>query len=276
MIMSRSPLSLQQLTPVSKLMSLENRVALITGAAGGIGKATANALAQLHADIAIADVSGKAAELARIADEIHRTHGIKCLPYCVDISDEHSVERLFDAVESDLGTVSVLHNNAGIGIWPDHAALPTESWEKMVAINLTGSFFMARCCADRLLKAGQTGSVVTTASMSSHIVNAGPGYSATKAGVRHMSAALAIEFAKVGIRFNTVSYGYILSGMHSSSDAESLERLYQSFESHTPMGRMGNLDDVVGAVVFLATDLSAFMTGSDVLVDGGFSIGRLF
>lgn len=259
------------------MLTLQGRVAMVTGAAGGIGKATANALAQLKAKVALVDIPAKEKELKEIARTIGEKWGVECRPYFVDISEESSVEKLFDAVSAELGPVTVLHNNAGIGIWPDNAALPTGSWKKMLDVNLTGSFFMARCCANRMKAEGLTGSVITTASMSSHIINAGPGYSATKAGVRHMSAAFAIEFAKDNIRFNTVSYGYILSGMHTSADGDAaLEGLYQSFEAHTPMGRMGSLDDVVGAVVFLATDLSGFMTGSDVLVDGGFSIGRLF
>lgn len=275
--MRRIPLSIQEMRSVQDMLTLQGRVSMVTGAAGGIGKATANALAQLNAKVALVDIPAKERELREIAQTIEDAQGVECRPYCVDISDEPSVALLFDAVSSQLGPVTILHNNAGIGIWPDNASLPTESWQKMLDVNLTGSFFVARCCANRMKAAGLAGSVITTASMSSHIINAGPGYSATKAGVKHMSAAFAIEFAKDEIRFNTVSYGYILSGMHTSEDGKSaLESLYQSFEKHTPMGRMGSLDDVVGAVVFLATDLSAFMTGADILVDGGFSIGRLF
>lgn len=274
--MSRKPQKIEEMRSVLNMLSLEGKVAMVTGAAGGIGKATASALAQLRAKVALVDILAKKNELLAVAESIRRTTETEVGVFFVDISDEAAVERLFDEVESAMGTVTVLHNNAGIGIWPDNHALPTRSWQKMVDVNLSGSFYMARTCAKRMKAAGLKGSVITTASMSSHIINAGPGYSATKAGVRHMSASLGIEFAKDNIRFNTVSYGYILSGMHSSDSEEALEAMLKGFEDHTPMGRMGQLEDVVGAVVFLATDLSAFMTGSDILVDGGFSIGRLF
>ncbi|GHU67086.1 3-oxoacyl-ACP reductase [Clostridia bacterium] len=249
---------------------------MVTGAAGGIGRATSNALAQLGAEVALVDIPAKETELAALAEKIHDKWGVSCCYFTGDISSESSVENIFNQAYEKLGPVTILHNNAGIGIWPDDSSLPTESWQKMVDVNLTGSFFMARCCAVRMKEAGLKGSIITTASMSSHIINAGPGYSATKAGVRHMSASFGIEFAKDNIRFNTVSYGYILSGMHKvAGGEEELEELYQIFERNTPMGRMGSLEDVVGAVVYLASDLSAFQTASDILVDGGFSIGRL-
>lgn len=272
----RVPQNYENMRTIQEMISLKGRTALVTGAAGGIGSATSYALAQLGANIALVDISAQKKRLQENAEEIRRRCNVECRCYLVDISDEESVIRLFDQVWDELGPVTIMHNNAGIGIWPDDSSLPTESWKKMVDVNLSGSFYMARTCALKLARAGMKGSIVTTASMSGHIINAGPGYSATKAGVKHMSASLGIEFAKQGIRFNTVSYGYILSGMHKSSSEEALENLLSSFDEHTPMGRMGMLDEVVGAVIFCATELSSFMTGSDVLVDGGFSIGRLF
>lgn len=274
--MARNPQNYDSMRTVSQMMSLEGRVALVSGAAGGIGSATSYALAQLGATVALVDIPVKKAQLDALAADLTARCNTVCRGYTVDISDEQSVKDLFETVTKDLGIVTVMHNNAGIGIWPDDSNLPTASWQKMLDVNLSGSFYMARTCALKMREAGQKGSIVTTASMSGHIINAGPGYSATKAGVKHMSASLAIEFAETGIRFNTVSYGYILSGMHKCPTEEALDALLHGFEVNTPMKRMGELDEVVGAVVFAATELSSFMTGSDILVDGGFSIGRLF
>ena len=169
-----------------------------------------------------------------------------------------------------------MHNNAGIGVWPDNADISPEAWEMICKINLSGSFYVARACGRIMSAQGKRGSVVTTASVSATIVNTGPGYAATKAGVKQMSAALAMEYAESGIRFNTVSYGYIVSGMHKAAgDDAAVEALYADMIRKTPMGRIGNLDEVVGAVIYLGSELASFQTGTDILVDGGISIGRL-
>lgn len=273
--MKRQPQKLDEMKSIAQMISFDGKVALVTGAAGGIGRASSSAFAEMGAKVILVDVPSKKAELAELAETLHSKWGAECRYITGDISDENSVENIFTQSYEMLGPVTILHNNAGIIAVDDGPDMPAGSWDKIVSVNLTGTFLVARCCARRLKEAGLHGSIVTTASVSASIINTGPGYAATKAGARHMSAALAIEYAKDGIRFNTVSYGYILSGLHESLGSdESIEALYRDMEEKSPIGRIGRLDEVIGPVIYLASDLSSFQTGSDILVDGGFAISR--
>lgn len=152
--------------------------------------------------------------------------------------------------------------------------MPYEMWSKEVGINLTGSFLVARGCAQIMKAHGHGGSIITTASMSGVIVNSGVAYASTKAGVKHMSNALAIEYAKDNIRFNSVCYGYILSGLHEKFGFDDVNPVYDGMAQATPLGRIAPLEEAVGVVLYLATDLSSFQTSSNVVVDGGVCMDR--
>ena len=123
-------------------------------------------------------------------------------------------------------------------------------------------------------KHGHGGSIVTTASMSGVIVNSGVTYASTKAAVKHMSNALGIEYARDQIRFNSVCYGYILSGLHEKFGFEQTDPIYDAMGEATPMGRIAPLEEAVGVVLYLATDLSSFETASSIVVDGGVCMDR--
>lgn len=270
------PQTISEMRTVEQMFNMEGKVFLVTGAAGGIGRATAAAFAQMKARVVLMDIPAQEKQLEALRVELTQRYGCECIWVSGDISDPASVDDFLGEILARFGTIDIVHNNAGIGVWPDHADLSPEAWERICKINLSGSFYVARACGKIMKSQGKRGSIVTTASVSASIVNTGPGYAATKAGVKHMSAALAIEYAESGIRFNTVSYGYIVSGMHKAAgDDSAVEALYADMIRKTPMGRIGNLDEVVGAVLYLGSDLSSFQTGTDVLVDGGISIGRL-
>lgn len=258
------------------MLSMVDKVCLVTGAAGGIGRATAKAFAELGAKLVLMDIPNKRKDLLRYADALKDHYGTASVSVGGDICNEDSVNLFIQEALEAFGQLDIVHNNAGIGVTPDQADMSLDSWRKVVDINLTGSFLVARACAEAMKASGRGGSIVTTASVSATIVNTGPGYAATKAGAKHMTAALAIEYARDRIRLNSVSYGYILSGMHAFlGDEATVQSIYEDMIRKTPMGRMGQLDEVVGAVVYLSSDLSSYQTGTDVLVDGGISICRL-
>ena len=269
----RKPQSIKELDSVYDMLSLKGKTALITGAAGGIGRSTAAAMAEIGANVMLMDMPQTEERLKQNVEQIRERYGAKADYVCGDVTDAASIQSFVDKTAEVFGTIDILHNNAGIGGSGDNAEIELDVWNKVVAVNLTGPLLVAQAVV-RVMKAhGHGGSVVTTASMSGVIVNTGPGYASTKAGVRHLTDALAMQYAKEGIRFNSVCYGFILSGMHEnmgSSDANHIEGMYKRFEESTPMGHMGTLSDAVGCVVYLASDLARFTTGTSIICDGGY------
>lgn len=266
--------SIKELGSFKSMFSLEGKVALVTGAGGGIGRSTAAGMAELGAKVVLMDIPAAEDKLAENVKDIQERYGVEAMYVTGDISDPVSVDSFLQQAVDRFGTIHIVHNNAGVGLQPDCPQMPYEMWSKEVSINLTGAFLVARSCAELMKKHGHGGSIITTASMSGLIVNAGVCYSATKAGVNHMSNALAIDYAKDGIRFNSVCYGYILSGLHEKFGIDALEKTYDGMAHATPLDRIGQLDDAVGCVLYLASDLSAFQTASTVVVDGGVCMDR--
>jgi NAD(P)-dependent dehydrogenase (short-subunit alcohol dehydrogenase family) len=266
------PLAIKELRSVREMLSMKGKVALVTGAGGGIGRSTAAAFAELGAKVALMDIPAKEAELKKNVAAIRKRFGAECMYVLGDVSDPKSVEDFIQKVVDTYGTIHIVHNNAGVG-GRDGANMPIEDWNRSVGINMTGSFMVARTCARFMKEHGHGGSIVTTSSMSGVIINTGPAYAATKAAARHMTAALAIEYARDNIRCNSVCYGYICSGMHESFGGD-VNPMYDHFAKATPMGRMGDLSEAVGAVVYLASDLGSFHTGASEIIDGGVCIGR--
>ena len=270
------PMRIEEMRSVRSLFDMTGKVALVTGAAGGIGRSTAAGFAQNGASVVLMDIPRAEDALKALCEDYRERFGAECSYVTGDISSQDSVDEFVGTTLERYGSLDMVHNNAGIAAWPDNADIACGPWKQMVDINFSGSFYVARTCGRVMKEHGIRGSIVTTASISASVVNAGPGYSATKAGVKHMSAALAIEYAPYGIRFNTVSYGYICSGLHKAAGSEeAMAELYEAFRRKTPMGRMGTLEEVIGPVLYLASDLSSFQTGSDIVVDGGMGMDRL-
>jgi NAD(P)-dependent dehydrogenase (short-subunit alcohol dehydrogenase family) len=263
------------------MLSLKGKVALVTGAAGGIGRSTAAAFAELGAKVALMDIPSKEDLLKQNVADIKELYGGEAMYVLGDVSIPESCEEFIQKVVDTYGTIHIVHNNAGIGGSPDEANMPVDAWNRVVGINMTGSFIVARTCARIMKEHGHGGAVITTSSMSGVIINTGPGYAATKAAAHHMTAALAIEYAKDGIRCNSVCYGYICSGLHegfktrdgSARSEDMVQNSYKLMADKTPMGRMGDLSEAVGAVVYLASGLGSFHTGTCMIIDGGVCIG---
>ena len=269
----RKSQTIKELRSVYDMLSLKGKVALITGGTGGIGRSTAAAMAELGAKVMLTDIAPAEEALKQCVADIRERYGAEAEYVVGDVSDPASIQNFVDKTVEVFGTIDIVHNNAGIGGGADNWDVPLETWNKVVAVNLTGPLLVAQAAARVMIAHNHGGSIVTTSSMSGLVINAGTSYSATKAGVRHMTNKLAIDLAPYGIRCNSVCYGFIISGMHENFglDDEGVKAIYEKFDATTPMGHSGELSDAVGCVVYLASDLSAFATGSTVVVDGGYT-----
>jgi 3-oxoacyl-[acyl-carrier protein] reductase len=237
-------------------------VSLVTGGARGIGKSIADALAAAGSDIVIIDVLEadlKAAE-ADLAAKGVRALGIKA-----DVTSFEGIEKAVDEIVEKFGKIDVLVNNAGITRDNLLIGMTEEEWDKVIAVNLKGTFNMTRVVARQMLRK-RTGSIVNIASISGHIGTPGQAnYAASKAGVMALTKTTARECAKRGIRANAVAPGFIETAMTSTLP----EEVKAKYKEQTPLNRYGQPADVAGAVLFFASDISSFITGQTINVDGG-------
>lgn len=250
-------------------MRLDGKKGFVTGAARGIGKCTATAFAEAGADVAIVDVDLDVAK--QTAEEIAKATGRKVIALKCDCTDEKQVNDMVAQVVSQLGGLDFCHNNAGICINASAEEMSYEQWSKVININLTGVFLTDVAAGKYMLEHGG-GSIINTASMSGHIVNVPQpqcAYNASKAGVIQLTKSLAIEWAKRGVRVNSISPGYIGTELVNSSDF--LVPLIEKWNAMAPMGRLGRPEELQSICVYLAGDTSSFTTGSDFIIDGAFT-----
>lgn len=250
-------------------MRLDGKKGFVTGAARGIGKCTATAFAEAGADVAIVDVDLDVAK--QTAEEISKATGRKVIALKCDCTDEKQVNDMVAQVVSQLGGLDFCHNNAGICINAPAEEMSYEQWYKVININLTGIFLTDIAAGKYMLEHGG-GSIINTASMSGHIVNVPQpqcAYNASKAGVIQLTKSLAIEWAKRGVRVNSISPGYIGTELVNSSDF--LVPLIEKWNAMAPMGRLGRPEELQSICVYLAGDTSSFTTGSDFVIDGAFT-----
>jgi NAD(P)-dependent dehydrogenase (short-subunit alcohol dehydrogenase family) len=243
---------------------LKGRVAVVTGGGQAIGLACVEALAEAGAKVVIADYNEKIAEDGRDA---MKAKGYACDVAVVDVTDAKGIEALADK----LGKVDILVNNAGIA----RSEIPAEKmederWLNVLDVNLNGTFWCCRSFGKRMLSAGK-GAIVNVGSMSGFIVNRPQEqshYNASKAAVHHLTKSLAAEWGARGVRVNAVAPTYINTPLNAF--VKSKPEMYNAWIGGTPMARMGEVDEVASAVLFLASDAASLMTGSIVLVDGGY------
>lgn len=250
------------------LFSLEGKKGFITGGAQGIGKTIATAFAELGADVALVDMNIEKCKVT--ADEIARSTGRKVLAYECNVADPESVNQMIAAYEKDFETIDFAVNNAGIFTGDPALEITPEAFKSVIDVNLNGVFFTAQAAAKLMIKHGNGGSIVSTASMSAHIINQPQtiaNYCASKAGVVHLTKALAVEWAKYKIRVNCVSPGYIQTELIAT-----LKDLLPIWSGLMPEGsRLGYPEDLIGAFVYLVSDASQFATGTDLIIDGGYT-----
>ncbi|BDD57220.1 hypothetical protein MPDQ_003520 [Monascus purpureus] len=245
--------------------SLKGRTALVTGGARGCGLAFAEGLAEAGADVAIFDVIPPTEGFF----EIEKKYGVKTGHYLVDVSSPKSLAEGFAAFQKDFSNkLDVCVPCAGINRHISFLDTPYEEQEKLLAVNVTGAYFTAQHAAKQMIANGtKHGSIVLVASMASHICvkdQLSTAYCATKGAVRAMCPAIAKELVQYGIRVNSVSPGYVRTEMTAA-----FPHLLESWKNDIMLGRVAEPDDIRGACVFLASDASAYITGQDILVDGG-------
>ena len=246
--------------------NLDGAVAFITGAGRGIGQHLAKGFAAAGADVACFDLDEQAATVT--AEEV-RELGRRSVGMGGDVTDHVSVTEALARTDAELGPVTVALNNAGVAHLAPAEEMDPADWRHVIDVNLTGVFLCSQAEARIMLQHGG-GSIINLASMSASIVNRDltqVHYNASKAGVVHLSRSLAVEWARRGVRVNCISPGYTLTPM-TARDEVSHSRV--EWEKHTPMGRMASMDDLVGPAVFLASQASAYCTGADLIVDGGY------
>jgi NAD(P)-dependent dehydrogenase (short-subunit alcohol dehydrogenase family) len=248
-----------------KLFSLDGKVAVVTGASRGIGRAIALGLADAGADVAVA--ARTESDLETLVEEIG-SRGRKALAMPTDVLDRSAIESLFDRTIDELGGLDILVNNAGgTRFMAPIATLRPEGWDKVIDLNLNAVFHATQLAAQRMTDRGG-GSIIQISSVAG--VQGAEGlsfYSAAKAGVRLMTQAVARELASSGVRLNSIAPGWIATDLNANLWSD--EGTRKSMEDMIPMGRFGQAEEIVGPAVFLASDASSFVTGATLLVDGG-------
>lgn len=242
---------------------LDEEVALVTGAGRGIGRAVAHALHEAGAAVWVADLDEESGRAA--AEEVGGTF------VALDVTDSAAVDAAVARVVAEAGALDVMVNNAGTVRNTPSTETTDDEWRAVMALNLDAVFYGCRAAARHMLPRGK-GVIVNTGSMSGHIANRPQpqaAYNASKAAVIHLTRSLAAEWAPSGVRVNSVSPGYV--GTEMTKAGMGNEEWRRAWLDATPMGRVGEPEEVGAVVVFLASPASSFLTGSDVVADGGYT-----
>lgn len=265
-----------------RLFDLAGKTAVVTGACGILGRRFAAGLAELGAGLALVDLDAGAA--AALAADVARRHAVEAIGIACDVADPEAVRRMAETVEERLGGAQILMNNAATKSGDlDAFFAPVErfdlaTWREVMAVNLDGMFLVAQALGSRMAERG-AGSIIQTASIygllapdqriyegseyNGRAINTPAVYTASKAGVIGLTRHLATYWAGRGVRVNTLTPGGVSSGQNSEFS--------RRYAARIPLGRMAEADDMVGAALFLASDASRYVTGQNIVVDGGLS-----
>jgi NAD(P)-dependent dehydrogenase (short-subunit alcohol dehydrogenase family) len=245
---------------------LTGKVALVVGAGGGIGGAGAEALAREGASVFCSDLDGAAvdATAARI-----RAAGARAVASALDVRDRAAVDSAVAAVVREFSRLDIVLESAGISHRLNFLDVDAETWDRIIAVNLTGLFQVGQAAARQMVKQGSGGSIINVTSQLAEVARPErSAYVASKGGARSLTQAMAVDLAVHGIRVNAIAPGPTLTGLTRASYADPEAR--RATEAVIPLGRLGQPDDLAGAMLFLASDESRWVTGSTVTVDGGY------
>jgi NAD(P)-dependent dehydrogenase (short-subunit alcohol dehydrogenase family) len=250
-------------------ISFENKVALVTGAASGLGLATANAFAEAGASVVLADWNEKEVQSAatRLGDKGHRTLAIRC-----DVSDDAQVEAMVKQAVAAFGQLDAAYNNAGVqNVLAETADSPRDDYDRIMAINLRGVWSCMKFELQQMRRQG-SGAIVNCSSLGGLIGGARRGtYHAAKHGVIGLTKSAALEYATRGIRVNDVCPGMIQTPMSDKMIAEGQgEELDKMLKTFVPMGRLGKAEEIADAVLWLCSSAASYVTGQSISVDGGY------
>jgi len=249
---------------------LDGKRAVITGAAQGLGAAMCRALSDAGASVSIFDLNGDKAE--EVAESL-RSLGRQAIAVQMDVREPDQVKMAFEKTVAELGGVDILINDAGV---TGHASLEDMSlseWNRVVDTNLTGPFLCSQAAARQMIKQGTGGSIINISSMSAFVVNRGSDnahYCSSKAGVNHFTKSAACDWAKYGIRMNAIAPSYFATEMAYEAALQYPE-VRQRIENSVPMGRVAQPEEIGGLAIFLCSDASSYLTGTTVLIDGGYT-----
>lgn len=252
---------------IKEMFDLSGEKAIVTGAARGLGEQMALALAEAGADVAVVDVNIDAA--CRVAEHI-RTIGRDSIAIKADVTKVADVKNMVKLAKDRFGKIDILINNAGITINVPAEEMSKEEWDRVIEVNLTGVFLCAQAVGKEMIKQ-KKGNIINISSMSALIANRPQpqiSYNAAKAGVIMITKSLASEWGKYNIRVNAIAPGY----MRTPLVDKVFPKYGKDWSSLTPMGRVGDPSEIKGSALFLASRTSSFVTGSVLLMDGGYTI----
>lgn len=251
------------------LFSLRGKVALITGASAGLGVELARALAIAGADVAL--VARRRERLESLAEQL-RAAGVRAEAIAADLAADADIEDAVAQAEARLGPIDVLVNNAGIALVGPSERYSRDKWDQTIRLNLTAAWLLCQEVGKRMIARGAGGRIVNVTSVISSAANPiyhGTGYSAAKAGLMNVTRQLAIEWAQHRITVNALAPGWFPTEM--TEGGFSKEKFRTKTEGLTPMGRLGDPQELQSALLFLAAPSSSFVTGTTVFVDGGWT-----
>ena len=261
--------------------NLTGKTAIVTGGAGILGRRFCSGLAQFGANVVVADLHYDAA--MKLATDLQDRYGARALAVSCDVADQQSVQKMVDHVVSELGEIDILHNNAAgkskdlDAFFAPFEEYSLEQWREIMSVNLDGMFLVAQAVGKQMVEQDKGGSIIQTASIYGVIapdqriyensfylgqkINTPAVYAASKAGVIGLTKYLASYWAGSGIRVNTLSPGGTESGQN--------DEFNRRYSARVPMNRMAKADEMVGALLYLASDASSYVTGQNIIVDGG-------
>ncbi|MDR3210966.1 MAG: SDR family oxidoreductase [Planctomycetota bacterium] len=250
---------------LESMFSLQGKVAIVTGGGRGIGQTVARGFAKAGAEVVVLSRSGAKETLQMIEGD-----GGKAYFIATDVTSETAVDLSLEEVIAKSGRIDIVFNNAGICMHQTTLEATVEQFREVIDVNLTGEFIVSRAAGRIMIGKGIRGSIINMASISGSVVNVPQwqcSYNASKAAVIHLTRSLAVEWAEYGIRVNSISPGYIATPMSIDTPKE----LRDAWMPIIPMHRFGDPEELMPAMLYLASSASGYTTGSDIVVDGAYS-----